>query len=304
MTSADDIHNVASKTKDGKKRITEENDRTTQTASVLSAGNNFNAQAARDTNLIASKISAGNEAYLYSGNKLSLLAAQDSTHTLYDMKEKGNWGAKKAQRDEVTQITHVGTEINTGGRLTLTSAGDQRYQVAKLNSGKDLVLESGGAIAFEGVKDYHDESHTKSKSDLAWTSSKGKGNTDETLRQSTLIAQGSLAIRAVDGLKIDIKQINQNTVSQTIDAMVKADPQLAWVKEAEKRGDVDWRQVKEVHDSFKYSHSGLGPASQIIIAIVMSAVIGPMAAAAAGGGTAGAMVGAVATGALPMPASA
>ncbi|WP_237881713.1 two-partner secretion domain-containing protein [Pseudomonas sp. PGPR40] len=290
VTSADDIHNVTSKTKDGKKRITEENDRTTQIASILSAGNNFNAQAARDINLIASKISAGNEAYLYSGNKLNLLAAQNSTHTLYDMKEKGNWGAKKAQRDEVTQITHVGTEINTGGRLTLASAGDQRYQVAKLNSGKDLILESGGAIAFEGVKDYHDESHTKSKSDLAWTSSKGKGNTDETLRQSKLIAQGSLAIRAVDGLKIDIKQINQNTVSQTIDAMVKADPQLAWVKEAEKRGDVDWRQVKEVHDSFKYSHSNLGQGAMLAIIIIVT-ILTAGAASGLAGAAAGAQAG-------------
>lgn len=290
VTSADDIHNVTSKTKDGKKRITEENDRTTQIASILSAGNNFNAQAARDINVIASKISAGNEAYLYSGNKLNLLAAQNSTHTLYDMKEKGNWGAKKAQRDEVTQITHVGTEINTGGRLTLGSAGDQRYQVAKLNSGKDLILESGGAIAFEGVKDYHDESHTKSKSDLAWTSSKGKGNTDETLRQSELVAQGQLAIKAVDGLKIDIKQINQNTVSQTIDVMVKADPQLAWLKEAEKRGDVDWRHVKELHDSFKYSHSSLGQGAMLAIIIVVTVLTAGAAStlAAAAGSAAGA----------------
>ncbi|WP_241015393.1 DUF637 domain-containing protein [Pseudomonas frederiksbergensis] len=297
VTSADDIHNVESKTKDGKKRITEENDRTTQVASILSAGNNFNAQAARDTNLIASKIIAGNEAYLYSGNKLNLLAAQNSTHTLYDMKEKGNWGAKKAQRDEVTQITHVGTEINTGGNLTLASAGDQRYQVAKLNSGKDLILESGGAITFEGVKDYHDESHTKSKSDLAWTSSKGKGNTDETLRQSTLVAQGALAVRAVDGLKIDIKQINQNTVSQTIDAMVKADPQLAWIKEAEKRGDVDWRQVKEVHDSFKYSHSSLGQGAMLAIIIIVT-ILTAGAASGLAGAAAGAQAGTAATSAM------
>lgn len=128
-------------------------------------------------------------------------------------------------------------------------------------------------------------------------SSKGKGSTDETLRQSQLVAGGAIAIKAVDGLKIDIKQVNQQSVTQSIDAMVKADPQLAWLKDAEQRGDVDWRQVREVHDSFKYSHSGLGPASQMIIAIVMSAVIGPMAAAAAGGGVGGAMVGAVATGA-------
>ncbi|CRM62672.1 hypothetical protein [Pseudomonas sp. 25 E 4] len=136
------------------------------------------------------------------------------------MKKKGGWGAKETKRDEVTRVTNVGTEIKTGGDLSLVSGGDQLYQRAKLNSGNDLTIASGGAVTFEAVKDLHQESHEKSKSDLAWTSAKGKGNTDETLRQSELQAQGALAIKAVNGLKIDIKQIDQNTVSQTIDVMV------------------------------------------------------------------------------------
>ncbi|OLU16546.1 hypothetical protein BVH01_08100 [Pseudomonas sp. PA1(2017)] len=68
---------------------------------------------------------------------------------------------------------------------------------------------------------------------------KGKGITDETVLQSALVAKGDIAISAVEGLKIDIKEVNQQTVSQTIDAMVKADPDMAWLKEAEQRGDVD-----------------------------------------------------------------
>jgi filamentous hemagglutinin len=100
-------------------------------------------------------------------------------------------------------------------------------------------------VTFEAVKDLHQESHEKSDSNLAWQSSKGQGKTDETLRQSALIAQGNLTIKAVEGLKIDLKQIDQKTVSQTIDAMVQADPKLAWLKEAEQRGDVDWRRVKK-----------------------------------------------------------
>ncbi|KAF2408806.1 filamentous hemagglutinin [Pseudomonas antarctica] len=301
VASVSDMHNVEGKEKDGKKRIKTADEQTTQVASVLTAGANFTSQAGRDTTLVASKISAGNEAYLYSGDKLNLLAAQNSTHTLYDMKENGGWGAKKEQRDEVTRTTNVGTEIKTGGNLTLISEGDQRYQVAKLNSGKDIILNSGGAIAFEGVKDLHDESHTKSKGDLAWFSAKGKGNTDETLRQSEMIAQGQVVIKAVDGLKIDVRQVDQQTVSQTIDTMVKADPNMAWLKDAEKRGDVDWRQVKEIHDSFKYSNSGLGAGSQIVIAILMAAFVGPLAMTAAAGAGAGVAVaagaGAVAAGA-------
>ncbi|MDN3741243.1 DUF637 domain-containing protein, partial [Pseudomonas aeruginosa] len=132
-----------------------------------------------------------------------------------------------------------------------------------------------------------------SKGDLAWQSSKGKGQTDETVRQSQLVAQGNLAIKAVEGLKIDLKHIDQKTVSQTIDAMVQADPQLAWLKQMEQRGDVDWRRVQELHDSWKYSNSGLGVGAQLAIAIVVtyftagaaSAALGSMAGVGAGSGS-------------------
>jgi filamentous hemagglutinin len=226
-----------------------------------------------------------------------ILAAQDSDYSLYDKKKKGSFGAKKTKRDEVTQVTNIGSEITSGGSMMLVSGGDQHYQVAKLDSGKDLTLNSGGGILFEGVKDLHQESHEKGNSNAAWNSMSGKGSTDETLRQSELLAKGNLVINAVDGLHIDVKQVNQQTVGEAIDAMVKADPNLAWLKDAEKRGDVDWRLVQEIHQSFKYSNSGLGVAAQLAIAILMAAIVGPAAAALAGGGTAGAMVGAVAAGA-------
>ena len=289
-----------SKGKKGQTKTTTQSDHVSQQSAELNAGGGLIAIAGTDLTLIASKISAGNEAYVHADNELNLLAAQDSNYSLYDMKEKGGWGSEKTQRDEVTDIKNVGSEIKTGGDLTLSSGGDQLYQAAKLNSGKDIAIISGGAVTFEAVKDLHDESHTKSKGDLAWTSSKGKGNTDETLRQSQMIAEGNIVIKAVDGLNIDIKQIDQHTISQSIDAMVKADPQLAWLKEAEKRGDVDWRQVQEIHESFKYSTAGLGVGAQLAIAIFMAWAIGPAAFTALGGASGGALAAggaAVATGA-------
>ncbi|CAN2977904.1 MULTISPECIES: filamentous hemagglutinin N-terminal domain-containing protein [Pseudomonas] len=284
--AANEQHDYSKGKKGGTKTTTQLDDVTQQSAE-LKAGGDLIAIAGTDLTLVASKISAGNEAYVHADNELQMLAAQDSHYSLYDMSKKGSWGSKKTQRDEVTDVKNVGSEIKTGGDLTLESGGDQKYQAAKLESGGDIAIVSGGAVTFEAVKDLHDESHTKSKGDLAWTSSKGKGNTDETLRQTQMIAEGSVVIKAVDGLKIDIKQIDQNTVSQTIDVMVKADPQLAWLKEAEQRGDVNWRQVKELHDSFKYSNSGLGAGAQIIIAIIvtyftMGAASGAIAAAGSG----------------------
>ncbi|KJC14661.1 hemagglutinin repeat-containing protein, partial [Pseudomonas aeruginosa] len=240
------------------RKVTYQEDKVAQQGTRVEAGGDLAINAGQDLRLIASQASAGDEAYLVAGDKLELLAANDSNYYLYDKKKKGDFGRKETRRDEVTDVKAVGSQISSGGDLTLLSGGDQTYQGAKLESGNDLAIVSGGAVNFEAVKDLHQESHEKSKGDLAWQSSKGKGQTDESVRQSQFVAQGNLAIKAVEGLKIDLKHIDQKSVSQTIDAMVQADPQLAWLKQMEQRGDVDWRRVQELHDSWKYSNSGLG----------------------------------------------
>ncbi|KIH84613.1 putative large exoprotein involved in heme utilization or adhesion of ShlA/HecA/FhaA family [Pseudomonas batumici] len=270
LSSAADESHFLSKSR----RETTQKDHVAQVATTVQAGGDVKLSAGKDLGLIASRVSAGDEAYLVAGDKLDLLSAQNSDYSLYDMKKRGSWGRKKTQHDEVTQVTNVGSEIKTGGNLTLQSGSDQHYQVAKLESGKDLTIESGGGITFEGQKDLHQESHEKSNSSLAWMSMKGEGHTDETFRQSQMVAKGQLTIKAVDGLKVDIKQVNQQTVSQAVDAMVKADPSLAWLKKAEARGDIDWRKVEEIHQSFKYQHSGLGAGAQLILAILLAAVTG------------------------------
>ncbi|MCO7522676.1 DUF637 domain-containing protein, partial [Pseudomonas sp. 1] len=278
--AANEEHSYA-KGKKGKTKYERQEDDVEQQSAEVKAGGDLTIDAGRDLRMVASKASAGDEAYLVAGDKLELLAANDSQYSLYDMNKKGGWGSKKTQRDEVTDVKAVGSEVTSGGDLTLESGGDQLYQGAKLASGADLTIDSGGSVTFEAVKDMHQESHEKSKSDLAWTSAKGKGSTDETLRQTLMVTQGELAIRAAGKINIDIKQIDQNTVSQTIDAMVRAEPQLAWIKQAEASGKVDWRVVKEIHDSWDYKNSGLGAAPALIISIVTSVYLGPLAGAMA-----------------------
>ncbi|HEJ6403203.1 TPA: filamentous hemagglutinin N-terminal domain-containing protein [Pseudomonas aeruginosa] len=279
------------------KKINKEDSTVQQQASVIEAGGDLDITA--DNNLIvsASQLKAGDEAYLYAGDQLALLSAEDSDYSLYDMKKKGSWGSKEARRDEVTDVRNIGSTITTGGDLTLESGGDQLYRNAELDSGGDLTLDSGGAITLEAVKDTHQESHDESSSSWVWTSMDSKGKVDETLRQSQLTAKGEVLISAVDGLHIDVKQVNQQTVSQSIDAMVQADPSMVWLKEVEARGDVDWRQVREVHDQWSDSHSGLGGPAMIVIAIIVtyftagaaSGLVG--AGATAGSGTAMAAAG-------------
>ncbi|WP_455925615.1 two-partner secretion domain-containing protein [Pseudomonas putida] len=288
-SAADETHSY-SKTH----KVTSQQDHVAQVATTVTAGGSATLQAGQDVTLTSSNVTAGTDAYVYAGDKLQLLAAQNSDYSLYDMKKKGSFGSKKTQHDETTQVTNVGSAVTSGGDLTLASNGDQLYQAAKLNSGNDLTISSGGAVTFEGVKDLHQETHTKSSTSLSWNTMKGKGSTDETLQQTEMTAKGKTVINAVNGLNIDVKQINQETVSQVIDTMVKADPSLSWIKDAEARGDVNWQQVKELHDSFKYSSSSLGEGAMLAIVIIVTALtwgaasaeVGSLASATAGSGTA------------------
>ncbi|WP_416148450.1 DUF637 domain-containing protein [Pseudomonas sp. KU26590] len=276
-SAADEEHSYSKS-----KKVKKQEDHVSQVQTEITAGGSVAVSAGQNLAVTSSRIAANDEAYLAAGNKLEVLAAQDNDYSLYDMKKKGSFGAKKTKHDEVTDVKNIGSEITAGGNLVLVSGGDQQYQVAKLNSGKDLTINSGGAINFEGVKDLHQESHEKSNTSLAWNSMSGKGKTDETLRQSELIAKGAVAINAVDGLHIEVKQVNQQTVSQAIDAMVKADPDLAWLKDAEKRGDVDWKLIKETHDAYKYSNSSLGQGAMLAIIIIVTALTAGVASGAVG----------------------
>jgi filamentous hemagglutinin len=297
-SAADEEHSYSKS-----KKVKKQEDHVSQVQTEITAGGSVAVSAGQNLAVTSSRIAANDEAYLAAGNKLEVLAAQDNDYSLYDMKKKGSFGSKKTKHDEVTQVTNVSSEISAGGNLVLVSGGDQTYQVAKLNSGKDLTINSGGAVNFEGVKDLHQENHSKSNTSLAWNSMSGKGKTDETLRQSELIAKGGVAIDAVDGLHIEVKQVNQQTVSQAIDAMVKADPDLAWLKDAEKRGDVDWKLIKETHDAYKYSNSSLGQGAMLAIIIIVtvltagaaSGAVGAMASAQAGTTMAAATAGTAAT---------
>ncbi len=110
LSSAADEQHSYEKTK----KVTRQEDRVSQVATTLGAGGNVDLSAGKDMALISSRITAGDEAYLVAGDKLELLAAQDSDYSRYDKKKKGSFGSKKTQRDEVTDVKNIGSEIKTG----------------------------------------------------------------------------------------------------------------------------------------------------------------------------------------------
>ena len=264
--------------------------------SDFAAGGHLSLTAGEDLRLTASRLQAGESAALLAGGNIELLTAQEHDYSLYESRRRGGLlGGSRTQRDEVSQTRSIGSEISVGGDLLLASGLDQTYQAARLAADGDIELQSGGTIRFETASDVHSESHERSRSSFAWQSATGEGFTRETLRHSELVAQGELIIQAADGIHIDVERIDRRSVTRSIDAMVAANPDLAWLKEMEQRGDVDWQQIKAFHDSWDYSHSGLGPGAALAISIVASAmgqhyvgqIINSAAVSAAAGSLAG-----------------
>ena len=261
--------------------------------SDFAAGGNLTLSAGEDLRLTASRLQAGENAALLAGGDIEFLTAQEHDYFLYESRRSGGLlGGSRTQRDEVSKSRSISSEVSTGGDLLIGSGQNQTYQAARLDAGGDIALQSGGTIRFETASDMHTESHERSRSSFAWQSASGEGFTRETLRQSELVAQGELIIQAADGLHIDVQEIDRRSVTRTIDAMVTANPDLAWLQEMEQRGDVDWQQVKAFHDSWDYSQSGLGPGAALAVSIVAAAWAGPAASGLINNAVASAMVGA------------
>lgn len=277
----EDYENYHYEDSEEEKQIT--NHTVRQQQSALSAGGDLQLDAGGDLIAIAAKLQSGGDMSLSAGGDIALLAAQNSDYHLYESDKDGDYGAKSHKKDETQRVTNVTTELNAGGDLVIDSEGDQHYQAARLESGGDISIVSGGHITFESVKDLYRETHERSQGDLAWNKMSGEGQVDETLLQTAIVAQGNLAIDAAEGMTIDIKDMDQQSVSQLIDGMVANNPDLAWLKEADANGDVDWQRVQEMHDSWDYSSQSMGAASALVVAIVVTVLTAGAGAAAVNG---------------------
>lgn len=293
----EDYENYHYEDSEEEKQIT--NHTVNQVQSTLSAGGDMQLDAGGDLISIASYLQAGSDMSLAAAGDIALLAAQNSQYHLYESSKDGDFGAKSHKKDEIQNVTNVGTTLEAGGNLSVNSEGNQRYQAARLQSGGDISIVSGGHITFESVKDLYRETHERSQGDLAWNKMAGEGRVDETVLQSEIVAAGNLAIDAAEGMTIDLKDIDQHSVSQLIDGMVANNPDLAWLKEADANGEVDWQRVKEMHDSWEYESQSMGAATALVVAIVVTVLT-----AGAGAGAGAAVAGATGTGAAGVAATA
>ena len=285
-------------------------DRVVQQSATIT-GNNVTLASGGGITLVSSNLQAANDVTLYSGGEINLLAAYNERYDYHHKKDKG-FLSKKTKTNIISDAQAVANRIEAGGDILIQSEGNQLYQRAQLSAGEELALISGGDIRFEVTIDRHEEVHAKSDSNAFWNMNADKGQSDETVRQNEIIAKNKPIIEALGSITVQIRELppeqqyglgrvvgqiiaspsadkpvnaeklSGNDITQAIEAMAAENPNLAWLKQLNDRGGIDYEKVKEAHKEWNKRHEGLGTVSAVIIVVVVTILTWGAASAAVG----------------------
>ncbi|MBH2580600.1 DUF637 domain-containing protein [Serratia marcescens] len=243
----------------------------------------------------AEAMRVGNMDIAAKGGYLYAQAMEESSH--YEKKEtKRKWWGKKTEVKQTRHdVTNKVTEFTAAGNITLMSRDDSTYEASKIAAGQNARLTSSrGQVNFRAVKNTSFE-QTVSNSKGFFIKQANKGYEDNKWVLPSIHTGGALTVEAAKGVNADVKVKNGQALQSAIDALGNT-PGTTWVKDLNKRNDVQWSKVKDAYDSWDYKSQHLNPAVAAVIAIAAAAVTaGSSLAATAASSVSGAVGGGVVT---------
>lgn len=243
----------------------------------------------------AEAMRVGNMDIAAKGGYLYAQAMEESSH--YEKKEtKRKWWGKKTEVKQTRHdVTNKVTEFTAAGNITLMSRDDSTYEASKIAAGQNARLTSSrGQVNFRAVKNPSFE-QTVSNSKGFFIKQANKGYEDNKWVLPSIHTGGALTVEAAKGVSADVKVKNGQALQSAIDALGNT-PGTTWVKDLNKRNDVQWSKVKDAYDSWDYKSQHLNPAVAAVIAIAAAAVTaGSSLAATAASSVSGAVGGGAVT---------
>nr|WP_238542590.1 hemagglutinin repeat-containing protein [Pseudomonas sp. GM102] len=216
-SAADEQHSFSQN-----KKFTSQEDHVRQVSANVNAGGSITLSAGKDLDLIAGRVSAGDEAYLAAGANLVLQSAEDSDYSFYSKTKKSSSG-KKFRLDGTSSVTNVSSMVTSGGNSILVAGQDL------LIKGSGVVADKGGAQLVAGndvqilaVTDSNSERHERSSSKSSWgglKSSKIKDQVSETRTQAVGSMVSGDTVDVVAGRDVAVKGSSLvSTGDLTVDA--------------------------------------------------------------------------------------
>ncbi|WP_268944777.1 hemagglutinin repeat-containing protein [Pseudomonas sp. KNUC1026] len=143
VSAAADESHLYAKTK----KVTAQEDHVSQVASGITAGGSVIATAANNVAVVGSQLKAADEAYVYAGNNLELLAAQNKDYSYYEKTKKKSGAFSSSSKTTLTETDNalaVGASITAGNAVTLAAVNDLKASGASVSSTSGALKASAG----------------------------------------------------------------------------------------------------------------------------------------------------------------
>nr|WP_225776590.1 hemagglutinin repeat-containing protein [Pseudomonas sp. Marseille-Q3773] len=175
LAAATNEQHSASKTR----KVTSQEDHVQQVGSTVVAGGNVALKAGDDLALSASRVTAGDEAYLYAGGDVQLVAQEDSDYSYYRKTKTSHSGLSSSQKtriDSSTAITQQGSSVS-GDTVVVRAGQDIGVSGSSIVSTNDTSLLAGRNVQIDSATETFEQSHASSKKKSGLLSSGGIGFT-------------------------------------------------------------------------------------------------------------------------------
>ncbi|MDD0968534.1 MULTISPECIES: hemagglutinin repeat-containing protein [Pseudomonas] len=206
------------------KRTQVESLNVSQQSSVINAGRDIAVSAGKDLNLIASRISASNEAYLFAGDDVNVETAEDVDYDYYSKTKKGSFGKKKSTMSESETVLSVSSTIEAGSKLVISGGQDVNLIGAKLNSDGTLLASAGRDINLLAAEDSHSQATASSKK--GWSSSKSSSSeVTQTRLNSTELSAKNIELKSSHDITLQaaaLRAVNEVKLTAENDVLIGA----------------------------------------------------------------------------------
>ena len=193
------------------KKVTSQEDHVQQVSTTLVAGGNVALSAGQDIDLIASRVSAGDEAYLYAGNDVNLESAENTDYSYYSKTKKGSWGKKKSTMTESGSEDVVSSVIQAQGKTMVVAANDVNISGSTINTDKGaLSVLSGHDVNLEAAQNSQFSASAKSKSGgfgLSSTSKKSSDASSSTSLTGSTLSGNTTLVQAGNDLLVSASNV-------------------------------------------------------------------------------------------------
>jgi filamentous hemagglutinin len=226
-SAADEEHS-----RSANKKMSRQDDQVRQVSATVTAGSTVMLNSGKDLDLIASRVSAGDEAYLTAGANLTLQSAEDSDYSFYTKTKKGSSG-KKSRLDETASTTNIASSVTAGGDVSLVANNDVLIKGSEVASEKGGVkLVAGNDVQIVAVTDSQSVRHESSSSKKSLGGLKSSKVKDRVSETQTTAVGSMISGNTVDVVANRDVMISGSALVSTEDLAVQAGRDLT-IKAAE-----------------------------------------------------------------------